>query len=74
MSANRQGDFPLEPIRTLDALYLATAVVAQGWVGPIQILSLEQRIRDNAVCSASSYSRTSAVNACSGYAKAPTNL
>lgn len=32
----------------LDALHLATAVVAQGWMGPIQVWSLDQRIRDNA--------------------------
>ncbi len=42
------GDFPLEPIRTLDALHLAAAVVAQGWVGPLHVLSLDQRIRENA--------------------------
>ncbi len=42
------GEFPLEPVRTLDALHLATAVVAQGWLGPIHVLSLDQRIRDNA--------------------------
>jgi predicted nucleic acid-binding protein len=37
--------FPGEPIRTLDALHLASALVARGAVAGIDLLSLDDRIR-----------------------------
>ncbi len=42
-----RGNFPVEPIRTLDALHMATAINVRDWMGPIHLLSLDQRIRDN---------------------------
>jgi uncharacterized protein with PIN domain len=41
--------FPAEPVRTLDALHLAAALEFQGALGPITMLSLDARIRENAV-------------------------
>jgi hypothetical protein len=38
--------FPVEPIRTLDALHLATALIAQAAVADIGLLSLDRRVRD----------------------------
>jgi predicted nucleic acid-binding protein len=37
--------FPHEPIRTLDAIHLATAVAARGTVPGTKLLSLDDRIR-----------------------------
>lgn len=37
--------FPGEPIRTLDALHLASALAARSAVAGIQLLSLDERIR-----------------------------
>jgi hypothetical protein len=37
--------FPGEPIRTLDAIHLASAVVARSAVAGLELLSLEDRIR-----------------------------
>jgi hypothetical protein len=37
--------FPGEPIRTLDALHLASALVAQAAVTDVAVLSLDRRIR-----------------------------
>jgi predicted nucleic acid-binding protein len=39
--------FPAEPVRTLDALHLATALEFQGVLGPLTLLSLDERIRAN---------------------------
>ena len=41
--------FPREPIRTLDAIHVATALVIRGLVGGLQFLTLDERIRGNAV-------------------------
>lgn len=41
--------FPLEPIRTLDALHLASALVARSVAPGLVILTLDQRVRENAV-------------------------
>jgi predicted nucleic acid-binding protein len=38
--------FPLEPIRTLDALHLASALVARGSVPGLVLLTLDERIRN----------------------------
>jgi len=40
--------FPIEPVRTLDALHLASALVARSVAPDTRILSLDQRVRDNA--------------------------
>ena len=40
--------FPHEPIRTLDAIHLATALVARSLVTDLRILSLDERICGNA--------------------------
>lgn len=39
--------FPVEPIRTLDALHLASAVVARSAASELRLLSLDDRIREN---------------------------
>jgi predicted nucleic acid-binding protein len=39
--------FPLEPIRTLDAIHLATALLAQSLVPDLALLSLDDRVREN---------------------------
>jgi predicted nucleic acid-binding protein len=43
-----RASFPLEPVRTLDALHLASALVFTEALGPIRMLSLDDRVRDNA--------------------------
>lgn len=41
-------EFPQEPVRTLDALHLATALVFAGALGEIRMLSFDDRVRANA--------------------------
>jgi hypothetical protein len=41
--------FPREPIRTLDAIHLATALVTRSLVTELELLSLDDRIRANAI-------------------------
>ena len=41
--------FPEEPIRTLDALHLASALVARAAVPGLSMLSLDQRVRASAL-------------------------
>ena len=41
--------FPVEPIRSLDALHLSSALVAQPKIPGLRVLSLDQRVRDNAL-------------------------
>jgi uncharacterized protein with PIN domain len=43
-----RAQFPSEPVRTLDAIHLAAAVEFQRALGPLTILSLDERIRTNA--------------------------
>lgn len=43
------GPFPVEPVRTLDAIHLATALVHMRDVGPLEVITTDARIRDNAV-------------------------
>jgi predicted nucleic acid-binding protein len=38
--------FPGEPIRTLDALHLASALTARSAVTDLELLSLDDRVRD----------------------------
>jgi predicted nucleic acid-binding protein len=40
--------FPAEPIRTLDAIHLATAVLARTLVPELAVLSLDARVRNSA--------------------------
>lgn len=40
--------FPIEPVRTLDALHLATALSARSAVPGLALLTLDQRVRENA--------------------------
>jgi hypothetical protein len=40
--------FPIEPIRTLDALHLASALVARSVAPNLRLLTRDQRIRENA--------------------------
>jgi len=39
--------FPYEPIRTLDALHLASALVVRSAVDDLSLLSLDERVRSN---------------------------
>lgn len=41
--------FPVEPVRTLDALHLSTALEIGRAGPPVSMLSLDRRIRENAV-------------------------
>ncbi len=40
--------FPVEPVRTLDAIHLAAALEFRTALGPLTVLSLDDRIRANA--------------------------
>ena len=40
--------FPVEPVRTLDALHLASALCARVAVSGLAVLALDERIRSNA--------------------------
>jgi hypothetical protein len=37
--------FPVEPVRTLDALHLSSALAASAHVTPLALLSLDERVR-----------------------------
>lgn len=39
--------FPAEPVRTLDALHLASTLAARSLIPNLALLSLDQRVRDN---------------------------
>jgi len=39
--------FPIEPVRTLDALHLASALVARSVAPGLRLLTLDQRVREN---------------------------
>jgi hypothetical protein len=41
-------DFPVEPVRTLDGLHLATLKMWDDTVGPVSVLSTDSRIRASA--------------------------
>ena len=40
-------EFPVEPVRTLDGLHLASAALWEQEVGPITLISCDERVRDN---------------------------
>jgi len=41
--------FPVEPVRSLDALHLASALKARRMLPELSMLTLDQRIRENAL-------------------------
>ncbi len=43
-----KGTFPLEPVRSLDAIHLATALFIAREVGPVTVVALDDRLRANA--------------------------
>lgn len=43
-----RGAFPIEPVRTLDAIHLATAAAFSAAMGSVSMLSLDVRVRANA--------------------------
>lgn len=47
---DRAGEpFPIEPVRALDAIHLATCMEIARALGPVTVLSVDQRVRDNAL-------------------------
>lgn len=40
-----RAPFPADPVRTLDALHVATALFLRDAIGPVAILSLDDRLR-----------------------------
>lgn len=40
--------FPMEPVRSLDAIHLATTVQIQAFAPDLALLSLDARVRENA--------------------------
>ncbi len=46
--AGARGTFPVEPVRTLDAVHLATAMVFREAIADLTMVSLDDRIRANA--------------------------
>ena len=43
--ARAREPMPADPVRTLDALHIATASVLRDGLGPITMLSLDDRVR-----------------------------
>ncbi len=46
--ARTRREFPVEPVRTLDGLHLATALLVREALGQLAILTFDDRIRANA--------------------------
>lgn len=46
--ARARAHFPREPVRTLDALHLATALLFREALGDLTVVSLDDRVRSNA--------------------------
>ena len=46
--ARARGAFPVEPVRTLDALHLATALLFREAIPDLLVVSLDERVRANA--------------------------
>ena len=40
--------FPVEPVRTLDAIHLVTAMDMRGEIEDLRMISLDRRVRENA--------------------------
>ena len=49
MAERARRPFPREPLRTLDAIHVATALAVRSLVSELHILSLDDRIRRNAI-------------------------
>lgn len=47
--ARASAPFPVEPVRTLDALHLASVAIVRTAYPEMAVLSLDRRVRDNAV-------------------------
>lgn len=48
IAARARTAFPREPVRTLDAVHLATGATFRDALGSLVMLSLDERVRDNA--------------------------
>ncbi len=48
VSERAEQAFPVEPIRTLDAIHLASALVLRQSIPDLSVLSTDSRVRDNA--------------------------
>ena len=49
MAERARRPFPREPLRTLDAIHVATALTIRSLVTGLRLLSLDERIRRNAI-------------------------
>ena len=49
MAERARRSFPREPLRVLDAIHVATALAIRGLVTGLRLLSLDERIRRNAI-------------------------
>ena len=49
MSERARRPFPREPLRTLDAIHVATALAIRGLVPELRLLSRDERVRRNAL-------------------------
>jgi predicted nucleic acid-binding protein len=47
--ARASAPFPCEPLRTLDAIHVASAALAQAELGDVTVLSYDDRVHANAV-------------------------
>lgn len=45
ISRRARQPFPAEPLRTLDAIHLASALAARATLGEVELLSLDDRVR-----------------------------
>ena len=43
-----EREFPVEPVRSLDAVHLGTAMIWSASIGPVTMASLYRRVRTNA--------------------------
>ena len=48
IAASASGPYPLEPVRSLDAIHLASACAARERFGDVAILTFDDRVRVNA--------------------------
>lgn len=49
VTSRARAAFPSEPVRTLDALHLATALIFHEALGEVHVLSFDERLRVNVV-------------------------
>ena len=47
--ARSRRAFPREPVRSLDAIHLSTALLARSLVAELSLLSLDDRVRGNGI-------------------------